>query len=155
MANWSDVTITFNFTNIFQMKSIIKDIQSYIKDDYFSVAAGSMEINTFDYDYKALYFTLHGEGRWRAPVEYFKKIALEHKLSGKLIDLEAGNDFFYHIQWKNGNIIKEVYTPYLSKESIDALGVDYFHSLFEWILEQEDELTKEDIVLLKYAGYLD
>ena len=151
MANWSDTVITFDFINLFQMKSTINNIQNHIIDDYFSNNYEYMQINTFVYNYEKLWLTIEANSKWSAPIDYFKELVQRYKLSGKLVDLECSDNFFYLIQWEKGKIIEEVDTPYMSKRSIDELGRDYFDSTFEWMEKNEDSLDKEDKNLLLYA----
>ena len=76
---------------------------------------------------------VEGEGRWKAPQEFFYdgKIFKKYSLSGIFEDSERSSDFYYRAHYNNGIKTEEHRGDYFCSESIKAWGVDMWAENYE------------------------
>jgi len=98
----------------------------------------SLDIETDEDNNKILYISLLSP--WVGAVVWFVRVCNKYNLSGVFIDYESDLDFFHKIVVKNEKIIEEIKANFLSDESIEELGVEYFLECYDGYFE-----TKEDL----------
>ena len=100
---------------------------------------GYSSVDIVDINKRGNCIFIAGNGRWNAPSNYIISLVNKFNLSGTYFDLEAGCDFSHKLEFKNGNVIKEIEDTFFSQLSVDYHGLEYFrYCTFENYLDDTD-----------------
>lgn len=84
--------------------------------------------------------------------KFIMKACKHYNIEAKVIGIGLENDYFYVANIdKYGNLTMEIETNYLSKESIDYFGIEYFKDYIDNYFESwlENNYSKIELVMLK------
>lgn len=169
MANLSDLTIEVTDGNYMElMNEIRKNSEDLGGDTYdYTSPVEEDEGRGFTVDYtrveQSKILFISGEGRWYAATNYIQSLFSELKLTGTIVDTEAGANFFILKEYENGILVKDIDDEYFCEESVeytDDSGFwydNYEEYLKKCIDNKEDEIfvqefcrllktTKEEII---------
>lgn len=166
MPNWSSCSIKFKseetVSGLFKLESLFNNIKKH----GFNFGTTVVEHKTVDKQRTAwgtkwnmnpneAYLIMKNnsiimdfESPWCGPHKWFKTICKEHNLSGSYFDCEQGDNFAHKIEYQNGELELEEENKYFSELSIEHLGIDYFLEDFEFLLEDDSDLSEVDQSIL-------
>ena len=151
MANWSDFELTLS-GHPFNLK-IARD--EFIK---YKHAFNIGDIADENFTHEPPTWRLQAEARWGANLDQLISFLAPYQLSGTLIDLEPGSDFFIEITIENGIITNIVDTDYISDEHFNHCpDQQYWFDLLDYALDdpenyqyQIDFMLKHNIITQEY-----
>jgi len=152
MANWSETYITLSGDRV---KEAVDKIKKDTDNGYlrYPVSGRGMTIDFFTDEEKGI--VISGSGRWAGPDKYFKRLCEEYGLTCLYTDAEAGCNFAYLFEYKDGVFVREKEeSSYFGNLGIEIFGIEYFIGYFSWISNEEnwEEEWADTVEIFKKHG---
>ena len=147
LENWSEF--------YFHGKGDNKDIEEFVKKVEEKIDGGVVLFDSAElYDAEISIYPnnvyISGEGKWSAPMQDFSRLAIKHKLSAEISDMEPGSDCFEFIGVADGQVAESFTVSYTSKKRYDyeGYGIDDILNEYEGILS-ENYWQKREVGLVE------
>ena len=144
MANCSEFSLTLS-GHPFQLKQARDELVKHQHE--FNLR----EIYDEQFTHEPPTWSLQGEGRWGVNIENLIAFLQPYNLSGTIVDVESGSDFFCKVWLENSIIVNSINADYISDEHYEHYpDQQYWFDSLVHALEQPDFYLEEIEFMLKH-----